>query len=91
MGDDLSRKLDRCRKWLSEFPVMMWFDPCRGVYNESVAMEVIQTICYLYINHTIGISFDQRMRCRVEPDDWNEWVKQNFSSQYKFKKSYDYL
>lgn len=54
-------------------------------------MEVIQTICYLYINHTIGISFDQRMRCRVEPDDWNEWVKQNFSSQYKFKKSYDYL
>lgn len=91
MGDDLPGKLDRCRAWLAEFPVMMWFDPCRGIYDEDIAKEVIQTICYLYIKKRVGISFDERMRCRVEPEDYDAWVKENFSMKHTFKKSSDYL
>ncbi len=91
MGDNLQEKAEKCLKWLRGFPVMRWTDPLRGVYEAEVAREVIQTICYLYIRKRIRISFDESMRVRVEPDDQEAWIKKNFSSEYKFKKSSDYL
>lgn len=91
MGDSLQEKADRCLKWLRTFPVMRWVDPLRGVYESEAAREVIQTICYLYIRKRIRISFDESMRVRVEPDDPAEWIRKNFSTKCKFKKSSDYL
>lgn len=91
MGDSLQEKSDKCLEWLRGFPVMRWVDPLRGVYESEVAREVIQTICYLYIRKRIRISFDESMRVRVEPDDPEAWVRDNFSTKGKFLKSEDYL
>lgn len=78
MGDKLNAKLTGCFNWLAQFPLMEYFDPMRGMRDEALKAELIQTICYLAWGREIKITFSEDMYLMLQPrteEEWIQWMK----------------
>lgn len=77
MGDSLPGRMESCRRWLEGFPMEVWFNPLAGVRTEDARAEVIRTICALYWEGKVNISFNEDMWLRRHAnsdEELKEWL-----------------